>query len=264
MDIVAKHVDDHIGILNEISYREKLWDHQPLHDFWMIGSRTEKKLSGYGIHTMGDIALASISSEDLLFKIFGIDAELLIDHAWGYEYCRMSDIKNYHTEDHSLSNGQVLMRNYGYEEAVVVAKEMTDVLVLDLVQKGLVTNSVTLWIAYDHRYGLEPSRGTAKFPDATNSSKRIICAVEKLYRQITDRHTGIRRIEICANKVVPESYIQYDLFSDPYSQEKEKNLQKAVLEVKRRYGKNAIMRGANLLDCSTYRERNNQIGGHRA
>lgn len=264
MDIVAKHVDDHIGILNEISYREKLWDHQPLRDFWMIGSRTEKKLSGYGVHTMGDIALASITSEDLLFKIFGIDAELLIDHAWGYESCRMSDIKNYHTEDHSLSNGQVLMRNYGFEEAAVIVKEMTDVLVLDLVEKGLVTNSVTLWIAYDHRYGKEPSRGTTRFPDVTNSSRRIIRAVDALYRQIADRHTGIRRIEICANKVIPESYIQYDLFLDPYTQEKEKNLQKAVLEVKRRYGKNAIMRGANLLDCSTYRERNNQIGGHRA
>ena len=264
MDIVAKHVEDHIGILDEISYRKKLWDHQPLRDFWMIGSKTEKKLSGYGIHTMGDIALASITSEDLLFKIFGIDAELLIDHAWGYESCRMRDIKNYHTEEHSLSNGQVLMRNYSYEEAVVIVKEMTDVLVLELVEKGLVTNSVTLWIAYDHRYGQEPSRGTAKFSEATNSSRRIIQAVEGLYWKITDPHTGIRRIEICANKVVPESYIQYDLFSDPYSQEKEKNLQRAVLEVKKRYGKNAIMRGANLLDCSTYRERNNQIGGHRA
>ena len=225
MDILAKHEDDHIGLLDEISYREQLWDHQPLRDFWRIGSRTEKKLAGYGIHTMGDIALASISSEDLLYKIFGIDAELLIDHAWGYEFCRMCDIKNYHTEEHSLSNGQVLMRNYEYEE---------------------------------------PSKGTEKFPDSTNSSKSIMDAVEKLYRKITDLHTGIRRVEISANKVLPESYIQYDLFSSPLFQEKERNLQKAVLEVKKRYGKNAIMRGVNLLDCSTYRERNNQIGGHKA
>ena len=213
---------------------------------------------------MGDIALVSISSEDLLYKIFGIDAELLIDHAWGYEFCRMCDIKNYHTEEHSLSNGQVLMRNYEYEEALVIAREMADVLALDLVEKGLVASSVTLWIAYDHRYDREPSKGTEKFPDSTNSSKSIMDAVEKLYRKITDPHTGIRRVEISANKVLPERYIQYDLFSFPLFQEKERNLQKAVLEVKKRYGKNAIMRGVNLLDCSTYRERNNQIGGHKA
>lgn len=264
MDILAKHADDHIGVLDEISYREQLWDHQPLRDFWRIGSRTEKKLAGYGIHTMGDIALASISSEDLLYKIFGIDAELLIDHAWGYEFCRMCDIKNYHTEEHSLSNGQVLMRNYKYEEAVVIAKEMADVLALDLLEKGLVASSITLWIAYDHRYGQEPSKATERFLDPTNSSKSIIGAVEKMYRKITDPHTGIRRVEISANKVLPESYMQYDLFSSSFSQEKEKSLQKAVLEVKKRYGKNAIMRGVNLLDCSTYRERNNQIGGHKA
>ena len=116
MDILAKHAEDHIGVLDELSFREKLWDHQPLRDFWMIGSRTERKLAGYGIHTMGDLALASITSEDLLYKIFGIDAELMIDHAWGRETCRMKDIKNYRTEEHSLSNGQVLMRNYEFEE----------------------------------------------------------------------------------------------------------------------------------------------------
>ena len=152
MDIVAKHVDDHIGILDEFSYREQLWDHKPLSDFWRIGSRTEKKLAGYGIHTMGDIAMASLRSEDWLYKMFGIDAELLIDHAWGYETCRMSDIKNYHSEEHSLSNGQVLMRNYSFEEALVIVREMTDNLALDLFEKGLVTSSLTLWIAYDHRY----------------------------------------------------------------------------------------------------------------
>ena len=155
MDIVAKHIEDHIGMLDEISYREQLWEHKPLSDFWRIGSRTERKLAGYGIQTMGDIALASIQSEDWLYKMFGIDAELLIDHAWGCESCKMSDIKNYHTEEHSLSNGQVLMRNYTFEEAAVVVREMTDVLVLDLVEKGLVTTSVTLWIDYDHRFERE-------------------------------------------------------------------------------------------------------------
>ena len=264
MDIVAKHVDDHIGILNEISYRQQLWDHRPLSDFWRIGSRTEKKLAGYGIHTMGDIAYTSVTSEDWLYKMFGIDAELLIDHAWGLESCDIHDIKNYHTEEHSLSNGQVLMRNYSFEEAAVVVREMTDVLVLDLVSKGLTTGSVTLWIAYDHRYERPSSHGTVRLTSLTNSSSTIMDEVDKLYQKITDRHTGIRRIEICANRVMPEGYLQYDLFTDPAAVEKEKNLQQAILDVKKKYGKNAIMRGANLLDCSTYRERNNQIGGHRA
>ena len=264
MDIVAKHVEDHIGILNEISYRQQLWDHRPLSDFWRIGSRTEKKLAGYGIHTMGDIAYTSVTSEEWLYKMFGIDAELLIDHAWGLESCDIHDIKNYHTEEHSLSNGQVLMRNYSFEEAAVVVREMTDVLVLDLVSKGLITGSVTLWIAYDHRYERPSSHGTVRLTSLTNSSSTIMDEVNKLYQKITDRHTGIRRIEICANRVMPEGYLQYDLFTDPATVEKEKNLQQAILDVKKKYGKNAIMRGANLLDCSTYRERNNQIGGHRA
>lgn len=264
MDIVAKHVEDHIGILNEISYRQQLWDHRPLSDFWRIGSRTEKKLAGYGIHTMGDIAYTSVTSEDWLYKMFGIDAELLIDHAWGLESCDIHDIKNYHTEEHSLSNGQVLMRNYSFEEAAVVVREMTDVLVLDLVSKGLITGSVTLWIAYDHRYERPSSHGTVRLTSLTNSSSTIMDEVDKLYQKITDRYTGIRRIEVCANRVMSEGYLQYNLFTDLEKIEKEKSLQQAILSVKKKYGKNAIMRGANLLDCSTYRERNNQIGGHRA
>ena len=264
MDIVTKHVDDHIGILDEFSYREQLWEHTPLSDFWRIGSRTERKLAGYGIHTMGDIAMASLTSEDWLYKMFGIDAELLIDHAWGYETCRMRDIKNYHSEEHSLSNGQVLMRNYTFEEAGVIVREMTDNLVLDLFEKGMVTNSVTLWIAYDHRYEHEASKGTVKLSKPTNSSSEIIEAVVELYQKIADRHTGIRRLDVCANRIAPESYIQYSLFDDPVQTDKERHLQEAVLSVKQRYGKNAIMRGANLLECSTYIERNNQIGGHRA
>ena len=235
-----------------------------LSDFWRIGSRTEKKLAGYGIHTMGDIAMASLRSEDWLYKMFGIDAELLIDHAWGYETCRMSDIKNYHSEEHSLSNGQVLMRNYSFDEALVIVREMTDNLVLDLFEKGLITSSLTLWIAYDHRYEHEASKGTVKLERESNSSKKIIDAVEDLYLRIADRYTGIRRIEVCANRVAPESYVQYSLFDNPKQTDKERHLQEAVLNVKQRYGKNAIMRGSNLLECSTYRERNEQIGGHRA
>lgn len=264
MDIVAKHVDDHIGILNEITFREKLWNHRPLTDFWRIGPGTARKLERYGIHTMGDIARASMTSEDWLFQLFGIDAELLIDHAWGYESCQMADIKNYHTTEHSLSNGQVLMRNYTWQEACAVIREMADVLVLDMVEKRLVSDSLSVWISYDHRFERPHSGGTVHLGTATNSAKRILAAVEELYRSIVDRYTGIRRLGVCANRVVPEGCLQFDLFTDPMEAERERSLQYAMLAVKEHYGKNAIMRGANLLDCSTYWERNTQIGGHRA
>lgn len=264
MDIVAKHVDDHIGMLDEISYREKLWNHKPLSDFWRIGTRTEKKLANYGIYTMGDIACMSMTSEDWLYKMFGMDAELLIDHAWGMEPCQMRDIKNYHSTEHSLSNGQVLMRNYSFEEALVIIKEMTDVLVLDLVEKQLITDSVTIWVAYDHRSERPGVNGTVKFSMATNRSSLIIENTGRLFQSITDKHTPIRRLGVCANHVVSEDYLQYDLFSDPSEVEKEKNLQHAILDIKHRFGRNAIMRGINLLPCSTYRERNVQIGGHKA
>ena len=186
MDIVAKHVDDHIGMLDEISYREKLWNHKPLSDFWRIGTRTEKKLANYGIYTMGDIACMSMTSEDWLYKMFGMDAELLIDHAWGMEPCQMRDIKNYHSTEHSLSNGQVLMRNYSFEEALVIIKEMTDVLVLDLVEKQLITDSVTIWVAYDHRSERPGINGTVKFSMATNRSSLIIENTGRLFQSITD------------------------------------------------------------------------------
>lgn len=264
MDIVAKHSDDHIGYLDEQEYRKKLWDHQPLTDFWRIGSGTQRRLASYGMHTMGDIARASITSEDMLFKVFGIDAELLIDHAWGYESCSMSDVKQFRSVDHSLSNGQVLMRNYDYREALVVIREMADVLVLDLVEKELVTESVSIWISYDHRFERPGSGGTVKLSKPTNSSEEILYAVEQLYLAIVDRHIGIRRLGVNANHVIKEGYLQYDLFTDPRKRDQEKRLQKAILYVKRRYGKNAIMRGVNLLDCSNYRLRNRQIGGHRA
>ena len=271
MDILAKKMPaDEKGMriaeLDEMSYRYEMWAHEPIQDFWRVGRGYTKKLHAAGLYTMGDIARYSLSKrgEDKLYQLFGINAELLIDHAWGYETCRMSDIKNYHSEEHSLSNGQVLMRNYSFEEALVIVREMTDNLVLDLFEKGLVTSSLTLWIAYDHRYEHEASKGTVKLERESNSSKKIIDAVEDLYLRIADRYTGIRRIEVCANRVVPESYVQYSLFDDPKQTDKERHLQEAVLNVKQRYGKNAIMRGSNLLECSTYRERNEQIGGHRA
>ena len=157
MDIVAKHVDDHIGILDEFSYREQLWDHKPLSDFWRIGSRTEKKLAGYGIHTMGDIAMASLRSEDWLYKMFGIDAELLIDHAWGWESCTMQEIKKYKPSANSLGSGQVLQCPYPYEKALLVVREMADQLALELVDKELVTDQVVLTVGYDIENLRDPS-----------------------------------------------------------------------------------------------------------
>lgn len=263
MDIVAKHADDHIGMLDEISYRERLWTHRPLSSFWMIGHRTERKLAQYGIHTMGDIARTSIVAQEWLYKMFGVDAELLIDHAWGIEPCRMEDIKNYRSSSHSLSHGQVLMRNYSFDEALVVIREMTDVLSLDLIDKGLATDSVTICVVYDHHFDAPPTGGTVNFGTPTDSSSRIIEGVDRKYRETTDPYMGIRRLNVTANRVVRRGYMQYDLFTDPLKLERERNLQLAMLSIKRRYGKNAVMRGCNLLACSTLRERNEQIGGHK-
>lgn len=264
MDIIAKHTKQCIGTLTESSYRKMLWSHKPLSDFWQIGRKTERKLAQYGMYTMGDIAKMSLSSEDWLYRLFGIDAELLIDHAWGVEPCRMQDIKNYQPTDHSLSNGQVLMRNYAFEEALVVVKEMADMLSLDLMDKGLVTDSITLRISYDHRFGISDTGGTVNLKKQSNNSGLIIQNVEQLYRATTDIYTGIRRINITANRVYPESCLQYDLFTDPVKAEKEQDIQQMVLAIKKRFGKNAILRGVNLLPCATTITRNQQIGGHHA
>lgn len=264
MDIVAKHVDDHIGYLDEDSFKLKLWEHRPLTDFWRIGSGTANRLAKYGIYTMGDIARTSLRDEAWLYKLFGIDAELLIDHAWGIEPCTIKDIKSYRPETNSLSSGQVLMRNYSFDEARVIVREMADLLVLDLVEKKLVTESFTLYISYDHKFEVPSSNGSINLGTATNSARKIIPAVVELYNKIADKHTGIRRLNICCNKVKTEGYFQMDLFSDPEVDEKERNIQKAMLAIRHRYGNNAIMKGSNLLDCSTFMERNEQIGGHKA
>ncbi len=264
MDIVAKHVDDHIGILDEKSFRKQLWNHRPLTDFWMIGGGTARRLAQHGIFCMGDLARASVASEDWIYKQFGINGELLIDHAWGYEPCTMRDIKHYRSRDHSLSSGQVLMRNYSFEEARVVVREMTDQLSLDLVRKHLMTQSLSLYISYDHRMGLPSSRGSIDLGNATSSTRRIVEGVTRIYDRVADRHTGIRRINICCNSVVQADYLQYDLFTDPEEVEREARIQHAILDVHERYGKNALVRGINLVDCSTLMERNGQIGGHRA
>ena len=261
LDITAKHVEDHIGILDEEAYQKTLWNHRPLTDFWRVGAGTAKRLANYGIFTMGQIAE---TEEDFLYKLFGIDAELLIDHAWGRETTTMADIKNYKPKANCLSSGQVLSRDYEHEEGKLIVKEMTDLLCLDLVDKDLVTESATLYMGYANRYGKESARGTVRFPFFTCSAQIMLPYMEELYDRIKDKSVPIRRINITFNNVEVETYRQYDLFTDPVTLEKERNMQKAMLNIKRKFGKNAILKGMNLEESATTMERNRQIGGHKS
>jgi len=260
MDIWAKHVPDHIGILDEEIYREKLWDHKPLTDFWRVGRGTVERLRKCGIETMRDIANAE---EDLLYHLFGIDAELLIDHAWGRESCTMQDIKNFKPKSNSLSSGQVLPRDYTHDEGRLIVEEMADELCLDLVDKGLITESISLYLGYTNSLHMESARGSVRLPVASSSSRYIVPYVSRLYDSIKDPRHDIRRIGLGFNDVVDETYRQYDLFTDPAELDKENKVQKAMLSIKQKYGKNAILKGMNLEAGGTMIERNNQIGGHK-
>lgn len=287
MDIVAKHVTaDANGVriaeLDEMNYRRLLWDHKPITDFWRIGGGIAKRLEDSGLTTMGDIARTSIYNEDLLYRMLGIDAELLIDHAWGYEPCGMEEIKTYRPSTNSISSGQVLQYPYDYTKARIIVQEMTDLLVLDLVGKGLVTDSLTLTIGYDRsnvdegkykgdvtydRYGRgvpKSAHGTANLGTTTSSTRKILGAVMELYDKIASKELLARRVMISANNLVEERYEQLDLFTDPVEQAKERKLQEAMLNIKQKFGKNAILKGINLEEGATTKDRNNQIGGHRA
>lgn len=315
MDIVAKHIEpDKNGVriaeLDEMSYRRLLWNHRPLTDFWRVGRGYSKKLEKIGLYTMGDIARCSIGkptdyyNEELLYKLFGINAELLIDHAWGYEPCTMEDVKAYQPETNSISSGQVLHCPYEFDKARLVVKEMTDLMVLDLVNKGLVTNQIVLTIGYDienitdknrsrnykgtvttNYYGKKvpkPAHGTTNLPKQTSSTTLITNAVMELYDKIVNKKLLIRRINIVANKLVDEhsvknanKYEQLDLFTDyeilkkqrekeNAESEREKRMQNTILDIKKKFGKNAILKGMNLQEGATAKDRNNQIGGHKA
>ncbi len=311
MDIVAKHVDaDADGVriaqLDEMTYRRLLWDHRPLTDFWRVGRGYERKLQKHGIHTMGDIARCSLGhpnefyNEDLLYKLFGVNAELLIDHAWGIEPCTIADIKAYRPETNSLSSGQVLHCAYTAQKAKLVMREMTDLLVLELVDKGLVTDQIVLTVGYDIDNLTDPERrkkytgqvvtdhygrkipkhahGTANLPRHTSSTREIVEAVMALYDRIVDDDLLVRRMTIAACHVLRETDVvpsgvpaQLDLFAsqeDPAEKEaarqREKRRQQAVIEIKKKYGKNAILKGMNLEEGATARDRNRQIGGHKA
>lgn len=311
MDIVAKHVEpDENGVriasLDEMTYRKLLWNHTPITDFWRVGKGYAKRLEKEHLYTMGDIARCSIGdpknyyNEDLLYQMFGINAELLIDHAWGYEPCTIQDIKNYHPEDKSIGSGQVLHEPYSYEKAKLVVKEMVDLLVLSLVEKNLVTDQIVLTIGYDiknlsnHSYRGEIStdnygrkipkhaHGTTNLTFPTSSTRLISKATMELYERISKKNLLVRRINISANHVVDynsiqnnEYHEQLDLFSystidkEKAMQEKkdleaELQLQKALLKIKKRFGKNSVLKGMDLEEGATTLDRNKQIGGHKA
>lgn len=311
MDVVAKHISaDENGVriakLDEMTYRKKLWTHEPITDFWRVGHGYAKKLSQYGMKTMGDVARCSVGkdgdfyNEELLYKLFGVNAELLIDHAWGYEPCTMADIKAYKPESNSIGSGQVLQCPYDFNKGKLIVREMTDLLVLDLVDKGFVTNQIVLTIGYDSEnikntkykgemkkdhYGRmipKHAHGTYSFEEYTSSTKEILNGVSDLYDRIVNPELMVRRVNITANNIVRESdiikeekYEQLDLFTD-YEKinaekenkekelAKEKRIQEAMLSIKKKYGKNSILKGMNFEEGATTIERNNQIGGHKA
>lgn len=260
LDILSKHSSDFIGILDENSYKNILWHHRPLTDFWRIGIQTQKKLTSYGLMDMYDIAHAN---EDMLYHMFGKDAELLIDHAWGRESVTMNDIKNYKSTFHSLSSGQVLLRDYSSKEAELIVKEMADLLCLDMVRKGVVSQSINLYVGYSHLYDINGSTGTVVLPVRTNSDRIIIPCLVSLYWQIVLTDLPVRMINISANKIESDDNIQLNLFVDTDNLIRERKLQTAVNSIKSRYGKNSILRGMNLEKHGTTIQRNAQIGGHK-
>ena len=311
LDIVAKRVEPdengvRIAFLDEMGYRRELWDHRPLTDFWRVGRGYARKLEQVGLHTMGDVARCSLGragefhNEDLLYKLFGVNAELLIDHAWGWEPCTIADIRAYKPESNSVGSGQVLHCAYTAEKARLIVREMTDLLVLDLVDKGLVTDQMVLTVGYDIENLTDPGRkkayrgevttdpygrkipkhahGTANLGRRTASTRLITDAVMALYDRIVDENLLVRRVNLVANRVMPESAVgqelafqQLDLFSDVRKQEaeereleREKRRQQAVLAIRKKYGKNAILKGMNYEEGATTRDRNSQIGGHKA
>lgn len=310
MDIVAKHIPaDKDGVriaeIDEMSYRKQLWDYRPLTSFWRVGRGIAEKLAKYGIETMGDIARTSINNEALLYRLFGVNAELLIDHAWGWEPVGMKYIKAYRPETNSMSSGQVLQEPYTFEKARNVVMEMADAISLDLVEKRLVTNQLILTIGYDHEslerpetaaryhgnivmdyYGRtvpKHAHGTANLNRYSSSSKEIIEAIISLYDRIVDHVLLIRRLNITTNNIISETEarnkgkepVQLDLFTDYEAlaieagklnaeREKERKMQEALIAIKHKFGKNAILKGTSFSEGATARDRNNQIGGHKA
>lgn len=262
LDITAKHSEDFIGILNQESYRETMWNHKPLTDFWRIGRGTAERLAGRGIFTMGDIAKAP---EEMLYKIFGIDAELLIDHANGIEPTTIAHIKAYKSKTNCLSSGQVLMCDYSFKDGEIIIREMMDALCLDMLEKGIETDSVTLYVGYSNSLHLTPARGSAGLAIRTNADSLLIPAAVNLYRRIVNPNFPIRRINITCNRVMSENEVmQLGLLEDINGLEHNRTIQKTVIDIKKKFGKNSILKGTSLQESATARERNRQIGGHKS
>ena len=310
MDIMAKHIPaDQNGVriaaLDEMSFRRNLWDHQPLTDFWRVGRGYAKKLEEHGMFTMGDVARISVHREDLLYRLFGKNAELLIDHAWGWEPCTIAAVKAYRPQDNSLGSGQVLHCPYSADKARLVLREMAELLALDLVNKKLVTNQITITVGFDREnltdalrrqqyhgpvtkdhYGRDipkHAHGTENLDSYTSSTQKILDAATVLFDRLVNKNLLVRRLNIVAGHVIPEtdlpdrqsSFEQLDLFTDyaaveekrrqeEEKQAKERKMQEAMITIKKRFGKNAILKGMNLEEGATVRDRNAQIGGHKA
>ena len=262
LDIQAKHSPDFIAELDENQYREKLWDHKPITDFWGIGPGTAKRLWDRGITTMGGIAQCSL---DRIYDWFGIDGEILYDHAWGREPTTIADVKAYKSKGKSLSSSQVLMADYSCAAAEIIVKEMMDQLCLDMAAQKLATDSVSLYIGYSYTYGVPGVGGTAQLTSETNAASVIMPAISTLYRRIVNPTYGIRRVCLCCNNVVEDrGTLQLNMFEDTTKQLRSKALQEAMLGIRAKYGKNSILRGISYTPESTARERNNQIGGHKS
>ncbi|MBQ4313667.1 MAG: DNA repair protein, partial [Clostridia bacterium] len=262
LDITAKHSPDFIGMLNEETYAESMWSHRPLTDFWRIGRGTANKLARYGIMTMGDIASAD---EDFLYRLFGIDAELLIDHAWGREPTTIADIKAYKSKSHCLTSGQVLMRDYSFCEAKTIVHEMTELMCLDMVDKGVTTDSISLCVGYSNSLHLDPAKGSARLDCHSNADRVIIPAMVALYERIVSRDTPIRRLIIACGNIITEQCTQLNLFDEiDDSLKRSREVQRTMLRIKKRFGKNALFRALDLTEGATTLERNRQIGGHKS
>ncbi len=287
MDVLAKHEEPdecgvRIAMLDEMGYRKRLWGHRPITDIWRVGRGIQKRLAAMGIYTMGDIARASVTGADQLYKNLGVDAEILIDHAWGYEPCGMEDIKNYKPGTTSLTSGQVLMEPYDNKKARLIVQEMTETMVLEMVEKGLVTDSFTLAVGYDRcnvdtgsykgetktdHYGRSLPRsahGSFRLINPTSSTRKIMEGMVRLYDEITEKDLFVRRITLFANSLREEGAGQISLFDDMKSDDKERKMQETQILLKNKFGKNAILKGMNLSEGGTAIMRNNQIGGHKA
>lgn len=262
LDITAKHSPDFIGVLDEAAYKSTMWSHRPLTDFWRIGAGTAKRLEEKGIFTMGDIAK---TPEGLLYSWFGIDAELLIDHAHGREPTLMTDIKSYKSKANCLTSGQVLMCDYSFYDGEIIVKEMMDSLCSEMVEKGLVTDSVTMYVGYSNSLNMDFARGSASVAIPTSADSLLVPAAVNLYRRIVDPKYPVRRINITCNRVVKDSGVtQLSIFDDNQKLMQNKIIQETMIDIKKRFGKNSILKGISLSSAATGRERNRQIGGHKS